>query len=905
MNKKRITAFLLMLVMLATSFSVTMAENTEETTPIAEAPVELLDTAEYHALYAMGFLGDEMADVAKDTLVTRAQFTGWLFKLGGYTLTEYNTPEIPFIDVSLATPYYNEICTMCEMGIVNGTEPERFSPDSHVTYAQACKLIVDVLGYRNYAEIKYGKELESYAMMAGELDIDDGVKNVKWNTELTAENAVQMLYNAGMTEVLAFSGTDANGNIKYDTDGTTLFAKGNNIYSAKGTLQSSGICSVIGEEPRDGISVIDGINFECDEDFSDLVGCKVDYFYRDDKVSQTLLWAAADTRFSNVLVLDAKDLVASSPDYTLTNVVYYEADGDTESAKINQMADVIYNNSRCGIPKIEDIRPATGSMRLIDNDDDEIYDVIIVNEYKNMFVRQTSTDAHHLIGKYSQTIDLDKYENVVIKKDGENIEPKDIGNNVLISYIENKEKTRIHIYVQTEKKKDTIKTMRVSRGRKVYGVGDAEYRLSATYQKVLDNADVYAISPVIGKEYTFYFDMDGEIAEIQEATAGAQYALLMSVRQAEPDEEADVYARLLLTDGSKVSGAIEKKVTVNGTKKTASEFLADTRLNNEYGEFKVQIVKVIFNAEGLLSSFDFANDIRGDKDNYPYSFDSENFSLDYSDKSSTIRSQDGYVLCNNRYMIKNDTVVFVKWNDGEGTEPYEVKSRSMITTGTYYKELYDIADDMTVGAVYREGLNRKSYWMGAGSMLVDEIDYIYENDQEVKRVSGYMNGTYISVHEYEPGVFPDDLKRGDLIRISHQNSKATRIVYEMHAEDFASKQVKVLTDTNGTIPSYNAERASCFTQLYNVSSYGITIFTPSNWQGVCGEIMTAGKSTGSKLGVTVYDLKNDEMYIGSEYDVFQVYAPDKIGNLPQHEDNVMLYVRLRYMTALEIILVRY
>lgn len=350
MNKKRITAFLLMLVMLATSFSVTMAENTEETTPIAEAPVELLDTAEYHALYAMGFLGDEMADVAKDTLVTRAQFTGWLFKLGGYTLTEYNTPEIPFIDVSLATPYYNEICTMCEMGIVNGTEPERFSPDSHVTYAQACKLIVDVLGYRNYAEIKYGKELESYAMMAGELDIDDGVKNVKWNTELTAENAVQMLYNAGMTEVLAFSGTDANGNIKYDTDGTTLFAKGNNIYSAKGTLQSSGICSVIGEEPRDGISVIDGINFECDEDFSDLVGCKVDYFYRDDKVSQTLLWAAADTRFSNVLVLDAKDLVASSPDYTLMyefkKVLEYVNDNVNEKISLTETAEQ-FGYSKC------------------------------------------------------------------------------------------------------------------------------------------------------------------------------------------------------------------------------------------------------------------------------------------------------------------------------------------------------------------------------------------------------------------------------------------------------------------------------------------------------------------------------------------------------------------------------
>ena len=180
MMKKRITAFFVMLVMLMTSISVTYAENAEETAPIAETPVEVLDTEEFNALYAMDFVGDELLNTDKNTLITRAQFTGWLFKLSGYSLNEYKASEIPFRDVSIVTPYYNEICTMHALGVVNGTDPDMFSPDAHVTYAQACKLIIDVLGYRSYAEIKYGEYPEGYVMMAGELEINDGVKDVKW-----------------------------------------------------------------------------------------------------------------------------------------------------------------------------------------------------------------------------------------------------------------------------------------------------------------------------------------------------------------------------------------------------------------------------------------------------------------------------------------------------------------------------------------------------------------------------------------------------------------------------------------------------------------------------------------------------------------------------------------------------
>lgn len=908
MMKKRITAFLIMLVMLMTSISVTYAENAEETAPVAETPIEILDTDEFHALYAMGFVGDELLNTDKNTLVTRAQFTGWLFKLSGYTLTEYKASEIPFRDVSIVTPYYNEICTMYQMGIVNGTDPEMFSPDNHVTYAQACKLIIDVLGYRNYAEIKYGEFPEGYVMMAGELDINDGVKNVVWNSELTAEDAVRMLYNGGMTSIVSFSGVDKFGNPTYKTDDKTLFEK-NDIYYKEGQMQSSGVCSIKAEEAVEGITIIDDIRYvSADCDLTDLVGCKVKYFYRDDKASQKLLYAMADKRFSDILELKANELAITSSAYSLNNIVYYKSNGETEDAKINKFAFVIYNNSRIGIPTVEDLKIKTGSMRLVDNNDDEVYDIVIIEEYQNMFVRQVSSDNNTIVGKYSKTLDLDSYENVTIISDGKEITKTDIGSNVLVSYIENREKTKITMYVVSDMHRGTIKSSRVSRGRTVLSIDEGEYRLSNTYIKLQNDSAVYVISPAIGKEYIYYFDIAGEIAEIQEAEETMQYALLMSVRPGEVYEDGDAYTRLLMPDNRKVSGVIKKKVTVNGDRKTAAEFLADTRLKDLEGEFKVQIVQVAFNEEGILSKIDFATDSTAKDANgnkfFPYGYDPTSFSFDYSDSGASIRSQDGYLLCNNKYLFGDETIVFVKWDDSEEAEPYEVKDKNIITVGTYYKEIYDATETYVVGAAYRTGLNRKSYWMGDSCMLVSEIDYVYENDAEVMRISGYMNGGYTSVTEYEPGAVDINVKRGDLIRISHQNSKITRIIKEVSAEDFKNKTSKATINTQGVVPDFTAERAALFAPLYSVSNYGMTVLAPPEWTQKLGATMTSGRGSGI-IPVTIYDVGNDEMYIGDIYDIYQLYEPNSNGALPEEEDRVMVYLRMRYMTMKEVIVVRY
>ena len=888
MSTKHIITLLLSFVMACTSFGVVYAEGEAVTT---SEEVSVINTDEFHALYAMGFLGDEMATANSQTYITRAQFIGYLFKLAGYTPIKYETKDIPFIDVSEKTPYANEICAMYEMGIVNGTDPDMFSPDAHVTYAQAAKLIVDVLGYKNYAEIRYGGFPTGSVSMAGELKINDGVKNVAWNSELTAEDAIKMLYNAGRTEVVEFSGVDENGNPIYKSNGVELLALRNKIYYAEGMMQSNGVCSLVAETATDGITVIDGISFvSADVDLTDLLGCKVKYFYKDDKETKKLVWASPHPRFNDIIEFKASDLAINDSAYTLTNFVYYTADGKKKSLNVKPYANVVYNNSVCLIPVIDDVKPKTGTMRLIDNDNDKCYDTVIVEEFKNIVVSSVSLESMHIADKYNETINLKKYDVAKIYKDGQEVQIESIEKNAVISYVENKEKTKIFLYVANGGGKGKLVSTGTYRGRTSYNFEDGEYFVSATYQALIDSTEISVIVPQAGKQYVYLLDIAGDIAEIQNADTSLQYALLMSARPGEVYEDGKVYLRLLLSNGSKMTGIANKKVTLDGTRQNSENILTHPSITDDEGNFKVQVVYVAFDEDGFLKELDFASD-NTDRVANPYGHKQGEFTLDYA-ANNRVRQSDGFYLCDRRYLFDEKSIVFFKWNNLNNSEPYDVGTRSRIVDGTYYLEIYDAKDNLTVTAAYNpDYYDYSAYW--TGSMLVADVDYIYEDGQELKRLSGYIEGGYKSIVEIEPGVYTNDIVRGDIVRISTHGEKATNIKKEMKASDYTSKTAKLISGSTTA-----DQRCVMYAPIYNVSNVGLSIINHE------GNVETIGWKGSHVLPVTIYDIGEDTIYKGDLNDIYQIYSPKEDGSLPYEDDLVMMYFITRYSALMEVVLIR-
>lgn len=887
---KRILTLLMTFVMLCTTFSIASAENTNITA--TSAPKALLDSGEFKALYAMGFLGEEMAETDKNAYITRAQFTGYLCKLAGYTLVEHKASEIPFIDVSIDTPYHDEICTMYEMGRVNGTEPNMFSPDNHVTYAQACKLIIDVLGYRSYAEIKYGEYPEGYVMMAGELEINEGVKNVQWNSELTAEDAVTMLYNAGCAEMMEFAGVDKNGNPKYGANGKDLFAS-NDIYYGEGVMQSNGMVSLVDVEAPEGKTTISGVDYmSADVDLKDLIGSKVKYFYQDIKVDKKLLWAWEDERFNSSLELKAIDLATDSADYTRTNIVYYEKDNKTENAKLKPLSYVIYNNELFTIPTLDMLKIDSGKMRLIDNDDDEVYDVVIIEEFKNMYVVGNPPESTYLVDKYNNSPELKDHDIVKIFKDGKEIDKSEIPAGVVVSYIQNPSKTKVYMYVLSERSEAVLDRTKTKRGDTVYTFGGTEYKLAQSYKDIMTSGANMHVTPEIGKKYKFWLDMDGEIAEIQESDGNLQYALLVKAEMAPEYEEDVVYTRMIFTDGSDNRPVIKGKFIFDGTRISVSELFDATKpykamLYNDDGSFKEQVIMVSFTEEGYVKEIDIAADNTAN----PYGYNTSEFTVDI-DGSTTVSYSDGFRMINAKWLLDNTTLVFVKWT-GDDNPVWTISNQSAFS-GKYDLMAYDTGSNLVPRIMYKKSQPKTSYWV-EGFFLVDKIEWVYEDGEERKKIYGYANGAYKSYIEFERGALPDTVVEGDVIKVSQYNGKLSNIEYVTNLADDDEEPFFLGT--------FTGENCSIFAPIYSIASTGVTVVTPEANVEAYGPIVSSGFVSGTFI-VTVYDRETGEVTTADFNSIKQTVSPNADGTLPDTENQIKILFRRRYGTIREAIIVK-
>ena len=75
-----------------------------------------------------------------------------------------------FIDVSSKNPYFSSINYVSQVGIMNGYGNGLFLPDKDITYSEAVKTIITVLGYEPLA-IQKGGYPQGYLNIANELGL--------------------------------------------------------------------------------------------------------------------------------------------------------------------------------------------------------------------------------------------------------------------------------------------------------------------------------------------------------------------------------------------------------------------------------------------------------------------------------------------------------------------------------------------------------------------------------------------------------------------------------------------------------------------------------------------------------------------------------------------------------------
>lgn len=140
------------------------------------------------------------------------------------------------------------ITAAASSNIINGMGNGTFAPEANVTYAQAMKMLVCAAGYEQWS-IDRGAWPEGYMYWGEKAKINDGIKEVSYDAEITRAQIAVMLKNTLCAPVCVETGVayDLYGNQYpqlmakdgYGEDFQTILTKMHHVYAVEGYMDTA------------------------------------------------------------------------------------------------------------------------------------------------------------------------------------------------------------------------------------------------------------------------------------------------------------------------------------------------------------------------------------------------------------------------------------------------------------------------------------------------------------------------------------------------------------------------------------------------------------------------------------------------------------------------------------------
>ncbi len=370
---------------------------------LMSAPVTFAQDVNFD-LKAMGVTSEINMERDMNGPVRRDEFAQMVVSLLGYD--GITADDNVFSDIS-DSQYKNAIILLYEMNYVSGSSQSHFNPSNNIRYSEACKILVDVLGY---SVMVSGKTLENYTFVAADIGITDGVP---YDNEFVSMNGIlRMLYNCldipRMTKVLmgdtVVSYEIAEGNTlrKQLTTGSEEVAKLKGIVTAdKSTYMHKQIPSLKSTQIQinDKVYSFDGVAP------LGLVGREVELFVKKvgDKEFITSIQA---TNKNTEVAFNTDDLNGISDNLisTLTE------DGVKNKYKVNSDTVYIYNlRADRGFTPSDFNALDDADVLMVDNNEDEIFDVVFITKYSDAVVDRIYKENYRVYFKEGYKLDGNKY----------------------------------------------------------------------------------------------------------------------------------------------------------------------------------------------------------------------------------------------------------------------------------------------------------------------------------------------------------------------------------------------------------------------------------------------------------------------------------------------------------------
>lgn len=884
---------LIMAILMLSAFAISV--NAEEAQAPAVPEYTQAQIAKYQSdlafLQATGIWVSPYTDYKN--YVTRGEFASALSRL--CNLDEKATGvELKYSDVTSETLFKEYIYAVGMANIMVGSDGQ-FRPEDNITFNQAAKAIVTALGYEGIANAKGGYP-DGYYAVALQLDLTVGTGR---DEAMTRRDVVTMIAKAAETDVMDIVGV-SDEKVHYEiVEESTPLKIYHNIQKIEARFMDDGLTNLKGKTQNPGNNVIVGdLKLKNESVKTDgLLGYNVVAYY--DADTETLLYAAKDDKKNETLIVKAEDLSADSAKFTKTNVVYNNGNKAVD-VKVSPYADFIYNGSSYPAFMVDDFKIQTGTLTFVDVNFDNIYDVVIAEEYVN-YVLLSNNEALQLIADHNGNEirygEYDKFEFF----DGATWETKPISrlkSSSIISVYASKDDVRIKLVVSENKVEGTVSAIETDEDGKdiitvkhlVEGVEtESQFEYSATFLNNVNTGVSGFKKAILNDNVTVRLDFEGRIGYFENYKDQYQYAYFLKAGKDTNSKLANkCLLKMVIPSGDIVTIATAKKIIINGAStENGDDVLAISDLyvdGNVGGEFLPQIVKVKISAMGELKEIETTNE--SENCNNSLGFDLTKFckvfetaSNSYSEYYNGQRMSFG-----GKYIMDENTAIYLIPQGEAFTEEdiRVVKPDDLYNDAPRaYVKMYDANELWVTKAVVVEALEQYGYMRGSAFTVKKVQKGVNADGEDIYFLTGLYKNIDYTFREAKPGIIeaaiPGGPKFGDIIKIKADS-------------DFNIIGAKLVVRTSTAAPFSQVEAGTLETGetvLYgHVMAKNDNIISLSTDYG--NSMVATPISTG--LAPVVIDYRNNEVRVGTFAEIPAGASMDANGNFTLNDNGVMMYI---------------
>ncbi|MBE5040881.1 hypothetical protein INF28_10460 [Oscillospiraceae bacterium DSM 107454] len=633
-----------------------------------------------------------------------------------------------------------------------------------VNYAETIMVLLDIIGYTPVIGID-GYSVDKCMNTAREIDLTSGISLQK-DDNITIGQLCELIYRALNTDIIKEIGASEDGITYAKNEGQTLLTDKFQLEKIRGIVEETALSSLLQVSRKDkGMITINSQSYQCDlEKYEDYIGLYVEaYVSSDDRTVKSIF---ADDNDNIVITIDADDISNSS---TKNKIVYYNEKGKQKNISLDSNVSVIYNGSLYQDYTSVDFKPEEGTLYLIDNNKNGVYDVVRIEEYKSIVVAGVSINSCIMREKgNNDTIDIsniiDGY-GILVDANGSNISIDKIGANTVVSYAQNKN-NEVYKMVLSEKKISGY--INVINENESIRLGDTEYEGTKTFWENLQNFGA-------GDLVWAYINFQDKIVEIDKETSLYKYGYLMDF----VSELFCVRVKIFTSAGTIETFETTEDININGQKMTAQTAFDQNRRNspfwNEAGKIP-QLIKYRLREGKYVSNIETAiNEEEKISDN--------NLVLNISGNRKWFGNAQAI---DPMVRLNQNTMVFSIPFDESDEWDYKVQGYADIglaTDTTYTCKIYDVDDDCYAKAVViKRNTSLPSVDRVYPLYLITSVGHAINDRGEnvifFEYVDSKGNSDYIIAEEQDLSVgqmFPvslSDIKVGAVIQVARNTTRS-------------------------------------------------------------------------------------------------------------------------------------